>query len=58
MEPRAISRSASVSGVAPLRVSGSLTLSDTDAGLRLLARTLPIRIVHRTRYWVTVLPLS
>lgn len=44
--------------VAPLRVSGSLTLSDTDAGLRLLARTLPIRIVHRTRYWVTVLPLS
>lgn len=44
--------------VAQLRVSGSLTLNDTDAGLRLLARTLPIRVVQRTRYWVTVLPRS
>ena len=44
--------------VASLRVSGTLTLGDTDAGLRLLARTLPIRIVQRTRYWVTVVPRS
>ena len=44
--------------VAQLRVSGSLNLEDTDAGLRLLARTLPIRVLQRTRYWVTVLPLG
>lgn len=42
--------------VAQLRVSGALALGDTEAGLRLLADTLPIRIVRRTRYWVTVLP--
>lgn len=44
--------------VAQVRVSGSIALTDTDASLDLLARSLPIRVVRRTRYWVTVLPLS
>lgn len=43
--------------VAELRVSGAVSLADTDAGLRLLAGSLPLRIERATRYWVTVLPL-
>uniref|UniRef100_UPI000D3CE3E7 FecR domain-containing protein n=1 Tax=unclassified Variovorax TaxID=663243 RepID=UPI000D3CE3E7 len=42
--------------VAGLRVSGAVSLADTDAGLALLARSLPLRIEHTTRYWVTVAP--
>lgn len=42
--------------VADLRVSGAVSLADTDAGLALLARALPVRIEQRTRYWVTVTP--
>ncbi|RMX08745.1 DUF4880 domain-containing protein [Corticibacter populi] len=42
--------------VAHLRVSGSISLDDTDAGLALLADSLPIRVVRRTNHWVTVLP--
>ncbi|MCU7645900.1 FecR domain-containing protein [Pseudomonas piscis] len=42
--------------VASLRVTGSFQLDDTDAALALLARTLPVRIERRTRYWVTVVP--
>lgn len=42
--------------VADLRVSGAISLADTDAGLAALARSLPVRIVPRTRYWVTVVP--
>jgi transmembrane sensor len=44
--------------VADLRVSGAISLDDTDAGLELLAGTLPVRIERRTRYWVTVRPRS
>lgn len=42
--------------VADLRVSGAVSLADTDAGLALLARSLPLRIEQTTRYWVTVAP--
>ncbi len=37
-----------------LRVSGAFSVTDTDAALRLLERTLPVRINSFTRYWVTV----
>ncbi|WP_025127918.1 FecR domain-containing protein [Pseudomonas sp. PH1b] len=42
--------------VAALRLTGSFQLDDTDAALALVARTLPVRIERRTRYWVTVVP--
>ena len=44
--------------VADLRVSGAISLGDTDAGLALLARSLPLRIEQTSRYWVTVVPAS
>ncbi|CAM3935285.1 FecR domain-containing protein [Paracidovorax anthurii] len=37
-----------------LRVSGAFPLDDTDRALSVLARSLPIQIRHRTRYWVRV----
>jgi len=40
--------------VMALRVSGTYQLADTDQVLALLARTLPIRLHYRSRYWVTV----
>lgn len=40
--------------VAGLRVSGIFQLNDTDHILAVVGQTLPIRIVPRTRYWVTV----
>lgn len=42
--------------VAELRVTGAISLKDTDAALRLLASTLPLQIELRTPYWVTVAP--
>ena len=42
--------------VAGMPVSGALSLTDTDAALDLLARSLPLRIERRTRYWVSVGP--
>jgi transmembrane sensor len=42
--------------VAELRVSGAISLSDTDAGLALLEKTLPVRIGRATPWWVTVGP--
>lgn len=42
------------SDVADLRVYGSFSLRDTDASLALLVRTLPVRAVWRTRYWVEI----
>ena len=42
--------------VAGLAVSGAFPLKDTDASLRLLQDTLPIRISSLTRYWVAVEP--
>ncbi|MFT4012287.1 MAG: FecR domain-containing protein [Paracoccus sp. (in: a-proteobacteria)] len=40
--------------VAGIRVSGAISLADTDSGLDLLARTLPVRILRRTPWWVVV----
>lgn len=40
--------------VAKLAVSGTFQLADTEAILALIAKTLPIRVDYRTRYWVTV----
>lgn len=40
--------------VADIRVSGAISLVDTDSGLDLLARTLPVRVQRRTPWWVTV----
>lgn len=42
--------------VADWRVSGAISLADTDAGLGVLASSLPLEIERRTRYWVTVRP--
>lgn len=44
------------SEVADLRVSGAFRLQDTDEALHNLAAALPIQLVYRTRYWVTVMP--
>lgn len=40
--------------VAHLRVSGVFSLRDTDRTLDNLTRGLPVAVVYRTRYWVTV----
>lgn len=42
--------------VAGLRVSGAFSLRDTDASLRLLSDTLPLKISSLTRYWMSVEP--
>lgn len=42
--------------VAELRVTGAISLKDTDAALHLLASNLPVQIELRTPYWVTVAP--
>ena len=42
--------------VAAIRVSGAISLADTDGGLELLAQTLPVRIQRRTPWWVVVVP--
>lgn len=42
--------------VAAIRVSGAISLADTDGGLDLLAQTLPVRIQRRTPWWVVVAP--
>lgn len=42
--------------LAGLTVSGAFQLDDTDAALRALAATLPLRVETRTRYWVTLAP--
>ncbi|WP_420177610.1 FecR domain-containing protein [Kerstersia gyiorum] len=39
---------------AGLRVSGAFPVDDTDASLALLAETLPVHALRRTRYWVTL----
>jgi transmembrane sensor len=39
---------------AELRVSGVFSLRDTDQALLNLTLGLPVRLVYRTRYWVTV----
>ncbi|OZI36938.1 Fe2+-dicitrate sensor, membrane component [Bordetella genomosp. 10] len=40
--------------VADLRLTGAFQLDNIDVILDALPRTLPVRVVYRTRYWVTV----
>ncbi|MBF5055125.1 Anti-sigma factor FoxR [Alcanivorax sp. 521-1] len=40
--------------VADLKVTGVFQLSDTDAALDAIAQSLPVHLVHRTRWWVRV----
>jgi transmembrane sensor len=40
--------------VGGLRVSGVFRLQDTDALLAVVAKTLDLRVVTRTAYWVTL----
>ncbi|NMG34695.1 iron dicitrate transport regulator FecR, partial [Azoarcus sp. TTM-91] len=40
--------------IAGLRISGVISLRDTDAGLDALAHTLPLRIQRHSRYWVDI----
>ena len=42
--------------VAALRISGVFPLADSDRTLRALSQTLPVKVVYRSRYWVTVVP--
>jgi len=42
--------------VAGLRVSGAFPLNDVDASLRLLEKTLPVRVSRITPYWTMVAP--
>ena len=44
--------------VADLLISGAFQLSDTDLVLSAVARALPVSVVYRTRYWVTLQPRS
>jgi transmembrane sensor len=43
--------------VAALKVSGAFQVRDTDPALRSLTRALPVRLIHRTRWWVSVEPV-
>ena len=40
--------------MAGLRLSGAFQLDDTDAVLESLARMLPVDVLYRTPYWVTL----
>jgi transmembrane sensor len=40
--------------VATLRVSGAFPIDDTDRALAALTRSFPVRLVRRTRYWISV----
>ncbi|WP_454675261.1 FecR domain-containing protein [Achromobacter pestifer] len=40
--------------VGELRISGGFQLDDTDAALLAVARSMPVKVVYRSRYWVTV----
>jgi len=42
--------------VADLRVSGVFHIKDTDQALQFLVQTQPVRVIYRTRFWVTVEP--
>ena len=43
--------------VAGLRISGGFQVDDTDAVLLAVSRSLPVRVVYRTRYWVSVMSI-
>ncbi|MDQ2136786.1 FecR family protein [Alcaligenaceae bacterium B3P038] len=41
-------------GIAELRVSGAFPVRDPEASLRLIEKTMPVRIARVTRFWVTI----
>jgi transmembrane sensor len=43
--------------VADMRVSGTFPIGNDDAALRLLEKTLPLRVSSLGRYWITIEPL-
>lgn len=44
--------------IGELLISGAFQLRDTDLILSAISRALPVSVVYRTRYWVTLQPLS
>jgi len=42
--------------IAPLRLSGTFQLDNTDGVLRALPALLPVKVEYRTSYWVTIKP--
>lgn len=42
--------------IAELRISGAFPIQDGELALRAIAKALPVQIVERTRYWVTLAP--
>lgn len=44
--------------IADLPVVGVFSVEDTEASLSLLAQILPVRVRRRSRFWITVEPLS
>lgn len=42
--------------IGDLLISGAFQLRDTDVVLRAVAQALPVNVVYRTRYWVTLQP--
>lgn len=44
--------------VAGLRLTGAFQLADTDAVLHNLVHLLPLQLLYRTRYWVTLVPVT
>lgn len=42
--------------VADLRITGAFQLDNTDNILNALPDTLPVEVLYRTRYWVTIVP--
>lgn len=40
--------------VAELRISGVFPLEDSERALQAVARTLPVQVLYRTRWWVTL----
>ncbi|WP_144146039.1 FecR domain-containing protein [Paraburkholderia sp. BCC1884] len=40
--------------VAELRITGAFQIGNTDSILAALPNTLPVQVVYRTRYWVTI----
>ncbi len=40
--------------MAGLRITGAFQLHDTDAVLQNVAHLLPVQVLYRTRYWVTL----
>ncbi|MCP8349245.1 DUF4880 domain-containing protein [Pseudomonas sp. FBF18] len=44
--------------VSSLRISGTFKLDDTEQILRAIGKTLPVRVKRRTKYWVSIEPLT